>query len=106
MKKIYQNKVINITPGIIKICPDPTCEQVHHNCQKKASYCTNCGHRIIEINEKTYLLKFIKNSFQVDFKTDKKISPEDLGYDLKYTEEEIHEMEEMFDFIESLKNIQ
>ena len=102
-KPLLKANVSSIPRGIIKVCPDPTCEQVHHNCEKKASYCTNCGHRIMEINEKTYLKKFVRNAFQVDFKTDEKVFPEDLGYDPGYTEEEKKEMQEAFDFIESLK---
>ena len=98
-----QTAVISIPRGIIKVCPDPTCEQVHHNCDKKASYCSNCGHRIMEINEKTYLKKFVRNPFQVDFKTDERVFPEDFGYDPGYTEDEKKEMQEAFEFIESLK---
>ena len=55
--------------GIIKVCPDPACEAVYHNCPKKHTKCNDCGGRIMQINEKTYWRKFSNNWFQYDFKT-------------------------------------
>lgn len=104
MKKSTNTTVISIPRGIIKVCPNPTCESVFHNCEKKACYCENCGHRIMEINEKTYLKKFVRNAFQFDFKSKDKVFPEDLGYDPGYSKEEIEEMQLMYDFVESLKS--
>lgn len=54
----------------IKVCPDPHCEAVYHNVPNKGPhYCNDCGHRIIEINTKTYLKKFADHYFQYDYLT-------------------------------------
>lgn len=89
--------------SIIKICVVPGCESVAHNCNDKPTYCDNCSGRMIKINEKTYLKKFVRNPFQYDFKTNEKVFPEDLGYDPKYTEAELAEMQGMYDLIKSIK---
>jgi hypothetical protein len=59
----------------IKICPDPHCEAVWHNCPKKHTKCNDCGGNIILINEKTYWHKFSNNFFQYDFITNKIYRP-------------------------------
>lgn len=48
----------------IKVCVDPGCEAVYHNCHTKPSYCFDCGGRIMEINQDTYTKKFI-NGIQI-----------------------------------------
>lgn len=98
-----QSEVLSKPCDIIKVCPDPTCEQVEHYCQKKATYCTNCGHRVMEINKETYLKKFVRNTFQFDNRTNERVYPEDLGYDPGYTQDELNEMKAMHDFVESIK---
>ena len=32
--------------GLIKVCPDPGCEAVYHNCAKKQTKCIDCGGNI------------------------------------------------------------
>lgn len=68
--------------GIIKVCPDPRCEAVYHNCPKKHTKCNNCGGRIIEINENTFWKKFAKNWFQYDFTTNEYYRPIKNGFQL------------------------
>jgi hypothetical protein len=53
----------------IKVCPDPGCEAVWHNCPTEQKKCKDCGGNIKIINEKTYLSKFSRNWFQYDFLT-------------------------------------
>lgn len=53
----------------IKVCPDPCCDAVYHNCTKDHTKCLDCGGRIMKINQKTYWKKFSKNWFQYDFIT-------------------------------------
>ena len=52
-----------------KVCPDPHCEAVWHNCPNTEKYCKDCGHRIIKINEKTFEKKFQGWFFQYDYNT-------------------------------------
>ncbi len=54
---------------VIKVCPDPSCEAVYHNCYIKHTRCNDCGGRIMKINETTYWKKFSNNWFQYDFIT-------------------------------------
>jgi arginine/ornithine N-succinyltransferase beta subunit len=54
---------------MIKVCPDPQCEAVYHNCEMKDKHCLDCSGNIRHINEKTYWNKFSHNFFQYDYKT-------------------------------------
>jgi len=54
---------------IIKVCGDPHCEAIWHNCPKKHTKCKDCGGRIMHINEETYWKKYSQNFFQYDFET-------------------------------------
>lgn len=53
----------------IKVCPDPQCEAVWHNCPTNQKKCLDCGGNIKIINKKTYWSKFSENWFQYDFNT-------------------------------------
>jgi hypothetical protein len=64
------------TLGLIKVCPDPCCEAVWHNCPKKHTRCNDCGGWIIVISETWFWKKFSKNWFQYDFTTGKYFRPE------------------------------
>lgn len=55
--------------GLIKICGDPHCDAIFHNCPKKHTKCNDCGGRLIQINEDTFWKKFSNYFFQYDFKT-------------------------------------
>jgi len=55
--------------GRIKVCINPHCEEILHNCPKKFTRCKNCDGILVEINQKTYLKKFSRNYFQYDFTT-------------------------------------
>lgn len=52
---------------VIKVCPDPGCEAVYHNCPKNHTRCNDCGGWIKIINELTYWKKFANNFFQYNF---------------------------------------
>lgn len=51
----------------IKICGDPHCDAIFHNCPDEAKKCLDCGGKLIKINEKTYQSKFALNFFQYDY---------------------------------------
>jgi hypothetical protein len=53
----------------IKVCPDPQCEAVYHNCPIKHTRCNNCGGWIKRIDNDTYWRKFSNIFFQYDFST-------------------------------------
>ena len=53
----------------IKVCPDPQCEAVYHNCPIKHTRCNNCGGWIKIIDNDTYWRKFSNIFFQYDFNT-------------------------------------
>ncbi|NNV54550.1 hypothetical protein [Limnovirga soli] len=53
----------------IKVCPNPQCDAVFHNCPKKETHCKDCGGNIMIINTDTYWKKFSNNWFQYDFAT-------------------------------------
>jgi hypothetical protein len=57
--------------NLIKVCGDPHCDAVYHNCSKKDTKCLDCGGSIKMINESTYLKSFSVNWFQYDRKTGK-----------------------------------
>lgn len=59
----------------IKICPDPGCEAVYHNCPIKHTRCNDCNGNLRLINEETYWKKFSNNWFQYDFNTGKYYRP-------------------------------
>lgn len=60
---------------VIKVCPDPGCEAVWHNCPKSHTKCNDCGGRVMRINEETYFKKFSSNWFQYDFETGEYFRP-------------------------------
>lgn len=60
---------------MIKVCIDPSCEAVYHNCPKQETRCKDCNGLIVMINEKTYWKKFWCNFFQYDFKTEEMYRP-------------------------------
>jgi len=66
----------------IKVCIDPQCGQVAHNCDKKETRCRNCGMILVAINEKTYLAKFADEFFQIDHNTDELTSAVLMGYNI------------------------
>ncbi len=55
--------------GLIKVCADPGCEAVWHNCPKEETKCGDCRGRIIIINEETFWKKFSKHYFQYNYHT-------------------------------------
>lgn len=54
---------------MIKVCGDPCCSAVFHNCKEENKKCLDCGGRIMRINEKTYRSKFQNFYFQYDYQT-------------------------------------
>ena len=55
--------------GVIKVCPDPQCEAVWHNCPVNQTRCQDCNGNIIKINQSTFLKKFANSFFQYDYQT-------------------------------------
>jgi len=52
-----------------KVCPNPHCDAVFHNCEEKDKKCKDCGTTIRKINKETYNKKFAGNFFQYDYQT-------------------------------------
>jgi hypothetical protein len=52
-----------------KVCPNPHCEAVFHNCHVKDTRCLDCSGQIMLINEETFFKKFSDNWFQYDYQT-------------------------------------
>lgn len=52
---------------MIKVCVNPTCEELAHNCKAGATYCKNCGGRMIKINNTTYWSKYLLHYWQYDY---------------------------------------
>lgn len=63
------------TSMTIKVCIDPHCEEVAHNCDKKETRCRSCGGRLIAITKKQYWKKFRANFFQYDYVTGQLYKP-------------------------------
>jgi hypothetical protein len=61
---------------VIKVCPNPNCEAVYHNCPVQHKKCENCNTTIKMINYKTWCKKFSSNFFQYDFNTKEYYRPE------------------------------
>lgn len=68
---------------VLKVCVDPHCDAVWHNCPKKETHCKDCDGRIIEINLKTYWAKFSNNHFQYDFESQEIFRLEKTVYQLE-----------------------
>jgi len=60
----------------IKVCGDPHCEAIFHNCPKKETKCKDCDGKLIAINSKTFWKKYSKNYFQYDWETGDYFRPE------------------------------
>lgn len=54
---------------VLKVCIDPHCEEVAHNCPKTETRCRNCGMLLVKINEMAYRKKYAYNTFQIDYET-------------------------------------
>jgi len=65
----------------VKVCGDPHCEAIFHNCKAKDTRCLDCDGRIISINEATYNKKYKNNYFQYDYQTGKYCRPEQPSQD-------------------------
>jgi hypothetical protein len=52
-----------------KVCGDPYCEAIAHNCTEKNKYCKDCGGRMITINDSTYQKKYSSSYFQYDYES-------------------------------------
>lgn len=63
---------------VTKVCGDPGCESIWHNCPKKETHCKDCGGRIIQINNDTFQKKYANNFIQYDFNTYEYFRPKSL----------------------------
>lgn len=61
--------------NVIKVCPDPGCEAVWHNCPRKETRCKDCGGWIMKITAEWYIKKFSNNFFQYDYLTHELFRP-------------------------------
>jgi len=70
---------------VLKVCVDPRCEEVAHNCDKKETHCRNCNTLLCQINEETYRAKYINNYFQYDYSNDSGdiVTPVQMGFSLQ-----------------------
>ena len=83
-KKSKTNKSNIENLGLIKVCPDPGCEAVFHNCPKSHTKCNDCGGRVMQVNEETFWSKFSKNWFQYDFTTGEYYRPSKPVHQLSF----------------------
>ena len=63
---------------MIKVCSDDCCSAVYHNIPKKKKRCDNCDSRLVLINEKTYIKKYINEFFQYDFRTGELVTVKEM----------------------------
>jgi hypothetical protein len=70
---------------VLKVCIDPHCDAVAHNCDKKETHCRDCNGGLVEINKETYIAKYINNYFQYDYSNDSGdvVSPAKMDYGLQ-----------------------
>ncbi|MBD3748965.1 MAG: hypothetical protein IE931_05670 [Sphingobacteriales bacterium] len=61
--------------GLIKICGDPHCDAIYHNCTKDFKKCLDCGGTVKMINEDTYWKKYSNYFFQYDANTHQYFRP-------------------------------
>ncbi len=60
---------------MIKVCINPHCEAVFHNCPESMKHCRDCDSRLMKINEETFFKKFYHYIFQYDATTMKFYRP-------------------------------
>jgi hypothetical protein len=65
---------MSIDNRVIKVCSNPSCDEVAHNCLKDETRCRNCDYLLVEINRQTYMKKFIGYPHQTDYKTRKRLT--------------------------------
>lgn len=56
----------NVVLGLIKVCGDPCCGTIFHNCPFEVKRCSFCDGSIKMINQETFFKKFSNNFFQYD----------------------------------------
>lgn len=73
----FGNSIVQDTAqlGLIKVCVEPGCESVYHNCDFKVKKCEFCGGSIKMINQETYFKKFSNRFFQYDQPTGEYFRP-------------------------------
>lgn len=52
---------------MIKVCINPQCEEIAHNCPKEETTCRNCEMRLVTVSDNTYYRKFRNYFFQYDY---------------------------------------
>lgn len=68
---------------VIKVCINPTCGDVAHNCPKNETRCRNCDYRLVEINKELYIRKYLFDPCQIDYDTDQFTCAKDQGFDVQ-----------------------
>ena len=61
---------------MIKVCINPQCDAVFHNCNKSDTRCNDCGGILVRISDKTYQRNFKWIYCQYDYQTMEYFSPE------------------------------
>ena len=61
--------------NLIKVCPDPGCGAVYHNCKVEDKKCKDCGGSIKMINQETHKRKFADWFWQYDYQTMEYLRP-------------------------------
>lgn len=54
---------------VIKVCINPHCDAIWHNCPKEKPRCKDCDCKVVEINNETYLKKYSNSILQFDYHT-------------------------------------
>jgi len=73
--------------SVLKVCINPQCDAVAHNCKKSETHCRDCDSGLVQINKDTYQGKFIDHYFQYDYsnKSGDVVSPNLMGYSFQTT---------------------
>jgi len=63
----FGNSIVadDVVLGLIKVCADPLCGNIYHNCPFEVKRC-ECGGGIKMINQDTFFKKFSNTFFQYD----------------------------------------
>lgn len=68
---------------VVKVCPNPHCEEIAHNFPKGKVHCRNCGSTMMGVSKDTYQKKYVRNFFQYDYSKAEWyvfVNPYELGY--------------------------
>jgi hypothetical protein len=64
----------SISKIVLKICIDPHCSEIAHNCPKSETKCRTCSMKLVEISRSTFEKKFLNFPFHFDYRTGEAVS--------------------------------